>query len=214
MKGRLLAGVCVVSALASSAALADDIVPAPTVGITVDENGNGSMTSPNGTTPIPGTVITDPTSTAGSKVLAYTLPGVVASGDIVITEPNTTEPANSDLIRFFTPATGAQTMLLFYSDLAGAGEAADIADLGVPPAAPGAKVFAETGLFAAPYTEAGPNGLVYMPAAGDPGSATGAILSYTLISDAASVPLPASAGAGLVLLMGLGASRIRKRVTI
>ena len=109
--------------------------------------------------------------------------------------------------------------MLFYSDLPGPGGTADLADLGVPPAAPGAKVFAETGLFGAPYLEAGPNGLVYTPALStspspDPGS-VGQSLTYVFISDAASVPLPTSAWAGLVLLMGLGAWRvIRKRVTI
>ena len=63
----------------------------------------------------------------------FTLPFPVTPGDVVLTEPGTTEPADSDLIRFFTPAAGGPSLLLFYSDLPAAGEAAEIADLGVPP---------------------------------------------------------------------------------
>lgn len=208
MKAKLLVGIFLLLGLVTTATYGIPIGPFV---IAVDENGNGSFTSANGTIAFTGSIITDPTSTTGSKVLAYDLPflGTLASGDVVLTEPGTTEPADSDLIRFFTPATGAPSMLLFYSDLPGAGETADLADLGVPPAALGAKVFSEVG------PEGGPNGVVYTPFFNDPGSsslgtATFPNLTYDFISDAA-VPLPASAWAGLVLIVGFGVWRVARR---
>lgn len=92
MKWKLLAGMGLFIALASSAAQAL-IVP---VTVTVDESGNGSA----GSALMSSSLITDPTSTTGSKVLAYTLPFIVSPGDVVLSEPGTTEPADSDLIRF------------------------------------------------------------------------------------------------------------------
>ena len=195
-------------ALASSAAQAVPIVP---VTVTVDESGTGLIVLGFQSTPLTGSVITDPTSTTGSKVLAYPLPFVAAAGDVVLTEPGTTEPSDSDLIRFvLNPATptAPTSLLLFYSDLPGAGETAQVADLGVPPAVSGAKIFAEVG------PEDGPNGATYTPGSMDPGASV-LVAHYSFISDPSGVPLPTSVVAGLVLLTGLGAWRLmRKRVTI
>ncbi len=59
--------------------------------------------------------------------------------------------------------------------------------------------FTETGLFGNPYTEAGPNGYVYLASSGMPGEdGTGVPVQYTFISD---VPEPGSLS---LLLGGLG----------
>ena len=203
MKGKLLWVMCLFIGLAATTAQAVIVVPTT---VTVDESGTGSI----GSAPLIGSVITDPTSTTGSKVLAYPLPFPVTPGDVILTEPSTTEPADSDLIRFFSPQNVANmpSLLLFYSDPPGTGEVGQVADLGVPPAASGAKVFAEVG------PEDGPNGAPYTPGLTDPGASV-FVTNYSFISDPSGVPLPASAIAGLALLMGLGAWRvIRKRVTI
>jgi len=175
--------------------------------ITVDEGGKGTI----GTAPLPGTLMPDPTSASGSPVLAYPLPFLVTPGDVVLIEPGTPEPANSDLIRFVVPqGVGPDfttdgnvgfSLLLFYSDLPAAGETAALGDLGVPPAAPGAKIFTEVG------SEAGPNGFTYTPGVGDPGSPSSILgvsgATYTFISDSA-VPLPSTVWAGLALMGVVG----------
>lgn len=210
MKCKLLTGVCLFIALASCVSQASTIA-----NVGVDESGNGFITTPSTVTVLTGLVITDnTTSTTGSK-LGYGLPFVVTPGDVVLTEPGTTEPADSDLIRFIPPPPTfpgpVGSVLLFYSELPAAGEIAQAADLGVPPASPTAKVFVETGLFGAPYSEAGPNGLLYAPGPTDPGGSSNASLTYIFTSDPAGTPLPASAWAGLVLIAGFGAWRIVRR---
>jgi len=219
-----LSSVALVGVFVAMAAGVCGAVPVDLSTVTVDENGNGSL----GTLPLKGEMIADPTSLTGSQVLVYPLPFAVTPGDVVLVEPGTTEPANSDLIRFVAPQVfwnattdgtivGAAGLLLFYSDLPKAGETADLADVGVPPAAPNARTFTETGLFGQPYSEGGPNGLVYNPAAGDPGSFgvtyVGLIAapSYTFISDGTTVPLPSVAWAGLVLMGVLGGWRAVRR---
>jgi len=191
--------------LAVVAVLLGATVTSRGVSITVDENGGGSIS---------GSVV----SVLGHDVLVYPLPGLVVPGDVVLTEPTrTTVAASSDLIRFADlPAvtgTPARGVLLFYSDRASAGERADLADVGVPDdRLPNLKTFEETGLFGQPYSDAGPNGLVYTPGANDPGflvaadrTLTTPSVTYTIVSDVAPVPLPASAGAGLALIAGLAA---------
>lgn len=220
MKWKLV-GMCLCTALAASAVRADAISEL----VTVDENGNGSVTTPNGTTPLVGTLGRDPTSSSNtggfSLVLAYPLPFLAIPGDVVLTEPGTSEPVDSDLIRFiFNPQSSSMnptSLLLFYSDLPGPGEVADLADVGVPPpfTLPSAPIVRqEVG------PEAGPNGVTYTPGVTggfvDPGNIdTSGGVSYNIVSDTAGVPLPASVWAGTALLTGLGAWRvIRKRAAI
>ena len=220
---RTLYGIFLVTALASSGVRADAVSET----VTVDENGNGSITNPSGTTPLVGTLMPDPSSNnvipgGMNLVLVYPLPFLIIPGDVVLTEPGTTEPANSDLIRFVlnpnSAATNPTGLLLFYSELGGPGEVGDLADRGVPPAFVAPPVSPITLAEVGP--EAGPNGVIYTPGTiqgfVEPGS-TGVAgeVTYNIISDPAGVPLPTSAWAGLALLTGLGAWRvIRMRDTI
>jgi hypothetical protein len=104
-------------------------------------------------------------------------------------------------------------LLLFFSDRAGRGETADLADVGLPDERlPNLKTFEETGLNGHPYSDTGLNGYVYTPGPNDPGfpvvadrTAVTPSVTYTLVSDVAPVPLPASAGASLALIAGLAA---------
>ena len=69
---------------------------------------------------------------------------------VVLSESGTTKPAEFGLDPILHPAAGGPRLLLSYSDLRAAGEAADIADLGVPPAAR----IRRDGFFGAPYSGA------------------------------------------------------------
>ncbi len=61
-------------------------------------------------------------------------------------------------------------------------------------------ILTETGLFGKPYSENGPNGIVYKPAAGQPGD-MGNGVTYVFISDA--IPEPAS-----MVMLGMGMALI------
>lgn len=58
----------------------------------------------------------------------------------------------------------------------------------MPPAASGAKIFTETGLFGALYSEAGPNGLAYTPGPTDPQAVVPSVRPLTVPSVALAIP--------------------------
>lgn len=138
----------------------------------------------------PGFLMDDPGPGGLPSALTYTTPGGLVVGDLLIHEPSGGE---SDLVRWNGNAT-----LVFYSDFPDQGETPDVADIGLPGGAyPNGLSVTETGLFGNPYTEAGPNGYVYTPLAGQPGYNPNAPGSqYIIISD---IPEP-----GTVALVGLG----------
>lgn len=165
--------------------------PLPTT-IVVDEFGIGTI---NGV-PLASGLVPDPFN-GGIPHLAYTLPFVSAGGpfDIGLLDPQ--DQQLSDILRFL-PGAGT-TSLFFYSDATDGADAP--ADIGGLPNTIGGPLppFAETGLFGNPYTEAGPNGLVYLAALGAPGSdGNPAGTEYTFISD---IP---EANSAVLLLGGLG----------
>lgn len=205
MKGKLFSCVALFVALASSISQADPVT------VTVDENGNGTF----GTTPVTGSLVTDPTGATMAKVLTYSLPTVVVAGNIAIQESVDPDQGGSDLIEFVTTSLSSSSaphsLLVFISDPVTGSEPPDLADIRIlfGGTIPVAKTFVETG------PPNGPNGLTYTPGPNDPGFSSTSSLTYNIVSDAAGVPLPTSAWAGLALLMGLGARRvICKRVTI
>jgi hypothetical protein len=164
--------------------------------IVVDEFGVGTI----GVAPLPSGLVADPFN-GGLPHLAYTLPFISAGGpfDILLTEPPDGQQ-QSDILRFVPGLAGPTTTLFFYSDATDGADA--LADLGGLPNSIGGPLppFLETGLFENPYTEAGPNGLVYVVGPGGPGSdGNPAGTSYTFISD--PVPEPNSV---VLLLGGLG----------
>jgi hypothetical protein len=153
---------------------------------TFDENGNGNF---NGT-PLPFTVGLDPSGgVTTSPVLIYSLPFSVVPGDVGLVEPNDPTQRASDIIRFFDPAGGNQSVLIFYSDVSTADPADALADSGLP-FAPNAILINEIG-------PEGNNGAFWAPAPGLPGS-NSAGANYNFISD---VPEP---GTVALLLSGLG----------
>ncbi|MSU57938.1 MAG: PEP-CTERM sorting domain-containing protein [Pedosphaera sp.] len=156
--------------------------------VSVDELGNGFY---NGA--VVGAGFQPDHFNGGIPGFAYTLPFIYTFpqpvADILLNEPG--NPLPSDLLRFTRDPNGPNTLLFFYSD-ASAGDPPDApADvLGLPNVVNLVLVATETGLFGNPYTEAGPNGLVYTAnpgMAGDDGS--GIATQYTFINDTA-VPEP------------------------
>jgi hypothetical protein len=164
--------------------------------IIVDEFGKGFY---NGV-PLSSGVIPDPIN-FNNPGFAYVLPFIynwsVPSADIQLSEPGSTLP--SDMLRFTRDPSGPNTLLFFYSD-ASAADAPDApADqFGLPSPVFSYLNTAETGLFANPYSEAGPNGFLYTALPNQPGTDnTGVALQYTFVSDGV-VPEPSS----LALLAG------------
>jgi hypothetical protein len=152
-------------------------------------------------------VINDPTGGSPTgKVLAYGLPSPVTPGDIALTEPNTPTGTFSDVVRFFNPAAGGQSLLLFYSDVSSADPADSLADVGIPQA-PNAIIIPEVG------PEVGPNGALWTPTPGLPGfDPTSVIGTYNIMSDPAPTPEPGSAAlflGGFALLGWIG--RLRRK---
>jgi hypothetical protein len=181
--------------------------------VTVDENGNGSVTTSAGQQPLPATVAVDPTW--GGATLSYFSPSAnVVPGDLLILEP--TSPTNvqsSDLIRFLRVPGTAGSQLFFYSDVEAGETNKSVADVGLPPNVGSTAIgpfvtFTETGL------EAGPNGFIYTPGPNDPGyfpiNTAGAGPTYNIISD---TPEPASAAflLGAAGLLTLGRRRAAHR---
>lgn len=156
----------------------------------VDENGNGLL---NGAFH-PGFLQLDPGPGGLSNALTFTTPAGLVAGDLLLHEPSGGE---SDLIRW-----NANGTLVFYSDIETNGlPPFDLADIGLPGTSyPNGVSVIETGLFGQPYSEAGPNGYVYIPLPGQPGfdpsNPPGNQPTYIIISD---IPEP-----GIVSLVGLG----------
>jgi hypothetical protein len=150
--------------------------------LTFDENGNGNF---NGS-PLPYTVAPDPSGGIAGNVLIYQLPFPVTPGDVVLIEPT---GVGSDLIRFLPSSAGAQSLMIFYSDLSETNDPSSLADTGLP-RSPNA----------IPINEVGPegnDGAQWNPLPGQPGSTSAPVL-YNIISD---VPEP---GVAALSLCGLG----------
>jgi hypothetical protein len=163
------------------------------INITVDENGNGTLTNTDGFfANLPFAMAADPGPGGLASVARYGLlnpPGLVG-GDVVLLDSAVT----GDLLRFDPAVNGGS--LFFYSDLDGGVDA--LADKGMPSLLNTNVVRLSEGALAG-----GGFGFVYTPVAGQPGFVTGAggPVVYTLISDA--VPEPASiiiTSSGLALL--------------
>jgi len=170
--------------------------------ITVDENGNGSLTNTDGFFGSLGSALqNDPGPGGLNNVLTYSLlspPGLTA-GDVLITD----DGLIMDVVRFNPNGTcvdGSLGCLVFYSDNVDGIDA--LADTSGPPLAfyPNTIIIPEIG------SESDDRAL-YTPVVGEPGFVAGAggPVNYVLISDVA-VPEPTSLailGAGLAAL-GLG----------
>jgi hypothetical protein len=150
--------------------------------ITVDENGNGFVTSPTGTSSLTSGLARDPGPGGLSSVLTYSLGTLtVTAGDVLMTDSG----VPLDVVRFNTPDAST---LVFYSDNVGGVDS--LADTPSPPLA------SYTNLVSIP--EIGPegiNGAIYTPTFGQPGFSPNFAITYNLTSDRA-VPGPI-AGAGL-----------------
>jgi hypothetical protein len=82
----------------------------------LDENGNGLQYIELDPFPMPFEVVPDPSGgVRNSPVLIYSLGTIVASGDVALMEPNGS--TISDLLRFFTPAGGGNSDVIFYSQV-------------------------------------------------------------------------------------------------
>jgi hypothetical protein len=169
--------------------------------VTVDENGLGFF---NGSS-MPGALGTDPTNS--TTALVYNLPAGVlpVAGDVGMTEPGLPNAPPSDLVRFTSiqlPAGGSQGLLIFYSDIEVGVPKEALADVGMPSNT-------QTNFFPGLETgpEAGPNGLVYVPTAGQPGFIAGSITTYNFQSD--PVPEP-----GSVVLLALGGLALAGRTLV
>ncbi len=193
---KLMSVLSLASAIAMTAARAQFST------ISVDELGGGFY---NGL-PVPAGFLPD-LFNGGAPGFAYTLPfpfilGAAPVADILLFEPGSPQQLPSDLLRFERDPNGAGTLLFFYSDASSADAPDAPADVLVMPApiTPPFLAALETGLFGNPYTEAGPNGFVYMAGPGMPGWDGNPLgTQYTFISD---VPEPASLW---LLSGGLGA---------
>jgi hypothetical protein len=152
------------------AAHAATVVPSLT--ITVDENGNGSVTSSTGTTSLTSSLLPDFGPGGLTSVLTYNLGETlnVAFGDVRILEPG---GILGDDVRFEVPGPD---MLLFYS----AKPSGSLADTGLP-----------TAFFSNNTTILeGPNGTAtYTPMPGQPGFSSSFAITYDFVSD---TPLPAA----------------------
>jgi len=100
-----------------------------------DENGHGQINvNGGGFTNLTGTLMPDPTQ-GGLPVLTYLLPTAVFGGDVQIWEDDIGGTL-SDVLRFCDAQgnffSGPVDRMIFYSDLAEAGELPDLADTGIP----------------------------------------------------------------------------------
>ena len=214
MGGKLLLGMGLVVALVASGSQAQAVAAAPQV--IVDENGNGIFIDSSGNT----SVLPVDTTVPGAP-LVYKLPFLVTLGDVVLNDVHIdvtgqTTRTLSDVIRFANHDTGTANAggeLIFYSDLE-SGEKPDLADVdrsGFTIDTNLPQIFDEVGL------EGGLNGKIYTPGMTNSQAQPGFTdkfgttePQYALISDG-SLPLPASAWAGLALIGCLGAWRVIRR---
>jgi hypothetical protein len=82
----------------------------------LDENGNGFQYIELNPFPMPFEVAPDPSGgISTSPVLIYSLGAPVVSGDVALMEPDGSTIA--DLLRFFTPAGGGNSDVIFYSQV-------------------------------------------------------------------------------------------------
>jgi hypothetical protein len=151
---------------------------------TIDEFG-GPLTS------LPSTIGPDPSGGVAGSVLIYTLPFGVVSGDVILSEPGQPPTPDSDVVRFWNPAAGTQSEIIFYSDISLTDPADAPADVGLP------TQFQPLTIRIQELGGEGNNGAIYLASPGLPGS-TSAPIQYNIISD---VPEP---GTGALLLSGVG----------
>jgi hypothetical protein len=171
--------------------------------ITIDENGNGSVTGGENPVTLSFSMAADPGPGGFASVLTYVLPAgfSVVPGDVHLTDADFND-AFLDVIRFnqVVGTTAVPGTIAFYSDNEDGFDA--LADTSGPPAE------AYTNLVSLP--EIGPegdNGAFYTPTANQPGFVSGFAVTYHFISDSA-VPEPAT---WAMMLAGFGAMGVAFR---
>jgi hypothetical protein len=185
-----------------AASVASSFAQTNRIVVSFDENGNGSF----GSTAFSGGLLpADPSGGIAGPVLAYTLPILVTSGDLALTEPNQPTGTFSDLVRFFNAPGAFQTVILFYSDFSAVDPPTDLADTGLPQS-PNAFVIPEVG----PENN---NGALWTPSLGQPGfDLNNQAGTYNIMSDVVPEPAPSLLLLGGVTLLGwLG--RLRRKAT-
>jgi hypothetical protein len=204
MKRRsILAGLAVAACLLSTGGEA--FAQVFNITITVDENGNGTLTNTNGFfSALPFTVAPDLGPGGLPAALTYNLlgpPGLVA-GDLLLLEPGPFGVL-TDLIRF----NATNGTMVFYSD--NTDGAPSLADKGFPTA-----LYANN-IARTEVGDEGSNGFSYTPTAGQPGFVAGAggPVTYVIRSDVA-VPEPGTLTlCGLAALAGLATAVVRRKRT-
>jgi hypothetical protein len=174
--------------------------------ITIDENGNGTVTDGTTSSTLSFSMRADPGPGGLSSVLTYTLPAgfTVVPGDVHLTDADF-GGAFLDVIRF-NQVVGELALpgtIVFYSDNVDGFDA--LADTIGPPTA------SYTNLVSIP--EVGPednNGAFYTPTANQPGFVSGFLVTYHFISDGA-VPEPATWSMMLLGFAGIGFALRRRR---